>query len=54
MVDCGEDEMGTASSTGGGSEDDAGPGVTSHESRDEDKDEETGDTGETKKKRMKM
>ncbi len=33
MVDCGEDEMGTASGTGGGSEDDAGPGVTSQETR---------------------
>ncbi len=54
MVDCGEDEMGTASSTGGGSEDDAEPRVTSHESRDKDEDEETGDTGETKKRRMKM
>jgi hypothetical protein len=28
--------------------------VTIHESRDEDEDEETGDTSETKKRRMKM
>ncbi len=33
MVDCGEDETGTASGMGGGSEDDARPGVTSQEAK---------------------